>query len=77
VSLRIRTRDDNKQLALGETQFESVQGAVSTQLFKGYKVVRITTVRGIEGRKAQMAELDAEGLDAFIAHLQELRKELP
>jgi hypothetical protein len=74
MTLRVRTRADNKQLSLGETQFESTRGAVSALVH--YNMVRIATVRGIPGRKLNCAELDAEGLDAFIEHLQELRRKL-
>jgi hypothetical protein len=77
--LKIRTAADNKQLAPGEVQFESIQGAVSAAFHlvaSVHPVVCITTVRGIPSRKAQFAFLDAEALDAFIAHLQTLRGKL-
>lgn len=81
--LKIRTSADNKQLAPGEVQFESIQGAVSAEVlrpdsdrYSATPVVRITTVRGIQGRKAQIADLDVEALDAFIAHLTVLRGKL-
>lgn len=72
--LKIRTRQDNRQLGPGEVQFESLTGAVS--VIPVSKGVRITTVRGIPSRKAQYADLDAEALDAFIQHLQDLRSKL-
>jgi hypothetical protein len=81
--LRKRTRKDNRQLAEGEIQFESVVGAVSAYLdtppWQGddTPVVTLCCVRGIESRKAQIASLDAEALDAFIEHLQALREALP
>ena len=75
--LKIRTSEDNRQLAPGEVQFESTQGAVSVfQMPGGPPTFRITTVRGIQGRKAQVADLDVEALDAFIDHLLKLRGKL-
>ena len=81
--LKIRTASDNRQLGPEEVQFESVLGAVSAEVFRPdsdryspVPVVRITTVRGIQGRKAQIADLDVEALDAFIAHLTKLRGRL-
>ena len=32
--------------------------------------------RGIAGRKAQLADLDIEALDAFINHLQQIRQQM-
>lgn len=74
--LKIRTSQDNRQLGPGEVQFESLAGAVSAEVIPVGKGVRITTVRGIQSRKAQYADLDAEALDAFIQHLQDLRSNL-
>lgn len=81
--LKIRTSADNKQLGPDEVQFESIRGAVSAEVlrpnsdrYSHVPVVCITTVRGIQGRKAQLAALDLEALDAFIAHLTVLRGKL-
>lgn len=85
--MRIRTNKDNRQLSPDEIQFESVQGAISTEVLRVPKiasedrwdtipVLQICTVRGIPSRQAQFAMLDAEALDAFIAHLQEQRLKL-
>lgn len=69
--LTISTHADSRRIAPGETQFESVLGALSTEIREG--AVYFTTVRGIAGRKAQVAALDPEALEAFIQHLQGLR----
>jgi len=81
--MRRRTRDDNKQLAKGEVQIEDIQGAVSVHKAQaqGRVVgappgVQITTVRGWYGRKAQMAILSREGVDALIEELQRVRDEV-
>ncbi len=68
--LRLRTIKDNRQLALGEVQIESVQGAISAYPSGVPGVLRITTVRGIPSRLAQFADLDLEALGALIDELK-------
>lgn len=71
--MRVRTSVDNRQLRENELQIESVQGAISAYPSGGANQVTICTVRGLAGRKAQIAVLDKEALSKFIEILQELR----
>jgi hypothetical protein len=72
--MKIRTKEDNRQLRDGELQVESVRGAVSAYM-QGEDCV-ISTVRGLLGRSAQIAVLDKEALSKFIEILQELRDKM-
>ena len=64
----------NPQLARGEVQIECSQGAISVHQEGPW--VEVTAVRGIAGRQAQLAIMDAEELDAFIKLLQDARQRL-
>ncbi len=71
----------NKQLGPHEIQLEGTCGAVSVcENFKTPNglalTVTVTTVRGIYGRKAQIAELNLEELEALISILTEAKNEL-
>ena len=70
--MKRRTHEDNRQLARDEIQVEDIKGAVSvckTEVHGIAKGVQITCVRGWSGRKAQMAVLSREGVDALIEEL--------
>lgn len=78
MSVRIRTgaKDDpdrNPQLAPDEKQIECSRGALSVYQAPFSPTVRVMAVRGIPSRQAQVAELNAEEMDAFIAMLVEVR----
>lgn len=77
--MKIRTSKDNRHLTPGERQIEDICGAVSARptLFnRVVPAVEVITTRGIEGRKAQLAVLSREGVDALIAELQRVRDEV-
>lgn len=64
----------NPQLARGEIQIECCKGAISVHREGPW--VEVTAVRGIAGRRAQIAVLDAEELDVFIDLLEKAREGL-
>jgi len=66
--MKIRTHDDNRQLGKDEVQIESVRGAISVTAMDDGRV-QICCVRGIQGRKAQIACLDQEALHVLIEKL--------
>jgi len=81
--MRIRTSADNKQLRDDERQIEDIAGAVSVcaagtvgRPIGAPPGVTVCTVRGISGRKAQIAILSREGVDALIEDLVRVRDEV-
>jgi hypothetical protein len=80
MGVRIRTgaKDDpdrNPQLAATEKQLECSRGALSV-FQTSPSTVRVMAVRGIPGRQAQVAEMNTEEMDVFIAMLVEVRNQM-
>lgn len=81
MSVRIRTGnktdpDRNPQLIPNEKQIECSKGAISVYNIPCSSLVRVCVVRGIVGRKAQIADLNEEELEAFTSMLIDAKLKL-
>lgn len=65
---QLRDRRSNPQLVPGELQLECDRGAVSVMDEGGYAL--LTVVRGVAGRKAQVARLDRDQLITLVGLLR-------